>query len=171
MEVGAGKRSGGERTWQTFITGPLLGLRMAFSARRIKRERKGDLRDDEKEREKEWKREKRRERGIYHRSVYTLLEATKEKRRRVLYKEVEEEQHVTNHLYKGGERQGANTEFFLCSRWTLCACKSDNNFFFSFLLPPSPFLRQIIDEFLRVTRKGSCGKKKIPNRRTTRDIQ
>ena len=149
MEVGAGKRSGEERTWQTFITGPLLGLRMAFSARRIKRERKGRSarrreREREEEKEREREREIRRERGIYHRGVYTLFSKRdeKEKRRRVLYKEVEEEQHVTNHLYKGGERQGANTEFSLCSRWTLCARKSDNNFFLSFLLPPSPFLQQ-----------------------------
>ena len=97
-----------------------------------------------REREREREREIRRERGIYHRGVYTLFSKRdeKEKRRRVLYKEVEEEQHVTNHLYKGGERQGANTEFSLCSRWTLCARKSDNNFFLSFLLPPSPFLQQ-----------------------------
>lgn len=80
MEVGAGKRSGGERTWQTFITGPLLGLRMAFSARRIKRERKGDLRDDEKERERKSERERNVESEVYIIEVYILF--SKRRRRR-----------------------------------------------------------------------------------------
>lgn len=43
-----------------------------------------------------------------------------------MLQEVEEEQHVTNDLYKGGERQGANTEFSL--RGGACDRKSDGSF-------------------------------------------
>lgn len=67
MAVGAGKRSGEERTWQTFITGPLLGLRMAFSARRIKRERNGR---SARRREREKERERNVESEVYITEVY-----------------------------------------------------------------------------------------------------
>ena len=65
-----------------------------------------ETRETEKEREREREREKKRERGI-ETKVYFFLKwfETVEKRRR-FSKEVEEEQHVTNDLYKGGERQG-----------------------------------------------------------------